>query len=72
VRFSEVNQVYLIHTIDEIKEYLPDMYWKFEKKTKLNNDFLPLKRQKFVYELSSKNTNKYYFDDIFDFGCFPI
>jgi hypothetical protein len=58
VRFSEINQVYLIHTIDEIKEYLPEMYWNFEKNSKLNNEiFLPLKRQTFVYELSKKNTN---------------
>jgi len=30
VKFSGVNQVYLIHTIDEIKEFLPDMYWKYD------------------------------------------
>jgi hypothetical protein len=58
VKFSGVNQVYLIHTIDEIKEFLPDMYWKYDVQT--NNDdysckngeeeFFPLTRKKFVYE----------------------
>lgn len=51
VKFSGINQVYLIYTIDEIKEYLPDMYWKFDKKP--NNQFLPLKRNEFVYELNT-------------------
>jgi hypothetical protein len=31
VKFSAHNQIQLIHTIDEIKEYLPDMYWKFDE-----------------------------------------
>jgi len=30
VKFSGINRVYLIHTIDEIKEFLPDMYWKYD------------------------------------------
>ena len=30
VKFSNIKQVYLINTIEEIKEYLPDMYWKYD------------------------------------------
>jgi hypothetical protein len=58
VKFSGVNQVYLIHTIDEIKEFLPDMYWKYDIQTdnddyiykNVEKDFLPLTRKMFVYE----------------------
>lgn len=58
VKFSGVNQVYLIHTIDEFKEFLPDMYWKYDIETddvnssykNVKEGFLPLTRKKFVYE----------------------
>jgi hypothetical protein len=30
VKFAKKNQIYLIHTIDEIKEYLPDLYWNYD------------------------------------------
>ena len=61
VKFSGINQIYLIHTNDEIKEYLPDMYWKFDKPEK--PQFLPLERKEFVFELnlsreSKKESNK--------------
>lgn len=46
VKFSNIKQVYLINTIEEIKEYLPDMYWKYDKPTMLylqrHNDNLQL------------------------------
>lgn len=62
VKFSGINQVYLIHTIDEIKEFLPDMYWKYDVQTdnddnsykNVKEDFLPLTRKKFVYEPKHK------------------
>jgi hypothetical protein len=52
VKFSGINQVYLIYTIDEIKEYLPDMYWNFDTKKNINTNFIPLRRNEFVYELN--------------------
>jgi hypothetical protein len=63
VKFSGINQVYLIHTIDEIKEFLPDMYWKYDAQIddddynykNVEKEFLPLTRNRFVYDLNTKN-----------------
>lgn len=65
VKFSGINQVYLIHTIDEIKEFLPDMYWKYDVQTdnddysykNVEKGFLPLTRKRFVYDPSTKTAN---------------
>jgi hypothetical protein len=51
VQFSKKNQIYLIHTIEEIKEYLPDMYWKYDN----TREFLPLKRNEFIFEEKTRH-----------------
>lgn len=33
VKFARENQIYMIPTNDEIREYLPDMYWRFSDST---------------------------------------
>jgi hypothetical protein len=60
VNFSDLNEIYLIHTNDEIKE----MYKipSFER----NIHFLPLKRQDFVFELNTKKSNDLTINEIFD------
>lgn len=55
VKFSENVEIRFIQTIDEFKEFLPDMYWNYDNK---DDTFLPLKHMKFVYELELKNDKK--------------
>ncbi len=31
VKFSKHNEIHYINTLEEIKEYLPDLYWKYDK-----------------------------------------
>ncbi len=42
VKFASENQIYLIPTNDEIREYLPDMYWRFSDSNNKKNYERPL------------------------------
>lgn len=42
VKFARENQIYLIPTNDEIREYLPDMYWRFSDSNNKKNSERPL------------------------------